>query len=157
MLTVDRKFEILRPSLDRLEREALVVSNNLLVDPTSTSPLAIVDGEFLQRDSNNKWTRTVDSEKPSFACIDERGDYGPQGMKRLTCIVAGGSYLADTVLYTATSLVVGSKLMAGNITDPDGNTRSGLLLHTGANLIVGYVTRLQANNNGKLQFMCTLT
>lgn len=156
-MSVDRKFEVIRPTLDRLCRAPLEVANPAILNPMSTSPLAIVDGEFVSLDGAGKWVRTTTALLPAFAVIDERGDTGVQASRKLTALVSGGSYWANTVIYDATSLVAGSPLMWGSVTVEGVAGRSGLVLRTGSNTILGYVLKLAATNAGKLQFISTLT
>ena len=157
-MSVDRKFNVVRPSLDRLVRESIEVATaNLgLLNPNSTSPVALVDGELIQYDSTGKAVRATDAAKPSWFCIDDRGDPGVQASRKLTAIVGGGAFQADTVIYDSTSLVVGSKLMYGNCTI-ESLTRAGVVLQTGSNIVVGYVLRLAAANGNKLRFVSALT
>lgn len=155
-MSVDRKFEVLRPTLDRLCRAPLEVANKALLNPSSTSPLALVDGELVSLDSTGKWIRTTSATIPAFFNIEDRGDTGVQASGKLAAIVGGGSFWANTVIYDDTTLVVGSPLMWGTVT-VESLARSGVLLRTGSNLILGYVLKLPANNGGKLQFINTLT
>jgi hypothetical protein len=155
-MAVDRKFEIVRPTLDRLVRVPLEVANTALLNPNSTSPLALCDGELVQLDSSYKWARASDAAKPSFFVIDDRGDTGVQAARKLTAVMAGGSFLANTVFFNSGLTTVGTAVMYGDVT-VESQTRAGLIAHTGSNVIIGYVTKLAAVNNSKLQFICTLT
>jgi hypothetical protein len=62
-----------------------------------------------------------------------------------------GPYEADTLIMNSTSLTVGAALEVSNVT-VGGLTRRGLVLRT-TGYIVGYVTRLPANNKNFLRFV----
>jgi hypothetical protein len=63
----------------------------------------------------------------------------------------GGFYEADTLIMDATALTLGEAVSVYDL-DIGGIIRRGLGAYT-AGFIVGYVTRLPANNNNKLRFV----
>lgn len=152
-MSVDRKFAVLRPSLDRLVRAPLEVANTALLNPVSTSPLAMVDGELVQLDSTGKYIRATDATKPSFFVIDERGDYGVQASRKLTAIMCG-SYLADTVLFDPALTTWGVALKMG-VVSIESQNRACLIAQGGSGIILGYVMKVASANGGKLQFINT--
>lgn len=155
-MSVDRKFNIVRPTLDRLVRMPLEVANVLLLNPNSLSPLALVDGELVQIDTAGKWARATDAAAPSFFCIDDRGDYGVQATRKLTAVIGGGSFLADTVLFDSALTTIGTAVKWGTVSI-EGVSRSCLVPQSGSGLILGYVMKPSAINGSKLQFLNTLT
>lgn len=156
MTVVDRKFAVLHPTLDRLCRPALKIDNTALLNPNSTSPLALVDGELCQLTATGTVTRATDEAKPSWFCIDDRGDTGVQAARKLTLIMAGGAFIANTVLFNSGLTTVGAKVMFGSVTI-DVAGRAGLIAHTGSNVVVGYVLKVAAANGGLLQIVSALT
>lgn len=157
MASYDRKFEITRPTLDRLVRDAgRVIANAQLLDPTYS--LSIVDGEFMQLDSTGKIIRSADASKPSFACIDDRGDTGIQVTKRLTLLM-GGSYQAKTRIYAdaLAGAAFGTALDIGTVNSAQSGSvnRTGLVAHT-SGLIHGYVLKSPVDATGLLEFIQTL-
>ena len=71
-MPVDRKFEVLRPTLDRLVRASIEVGNLGLVNPLNVSPAPLVDGELLQM-VGGKWVRATDPALPAFFNLEDRG------------------------------------------------------------------------------------
>lgn len=155
MANNDRKFEVVYPtSWDRLMHPSFEVADKDLLNPQVASPkVPLMDGEFLQENSEYKLIRASDAASPSYAWMEWRGDLGVQGAGR-GAILRGGTYEADTIVYDPAALVLHSALMIGAVT-VGGLVRSGLVLRTGANFIVGYVTKLPATNGGRLRFLQT--
>ncbi len=153
MSTNDRRFEVVYPtSWDRLMRPAMEVADKDLLNPNVASPkVPLMDGEFMQENSEYKLARATDLAAPAYAWMEWRGDMGVQGAGR-GAVIKGGTYEADTIMFTSTSLVLHSALMIGNCT-VDGLTHTGLILRTASNWVVGYVTRLPASNGGRLRFL----
>jgi hypothetical protein len=152
-MSVDRKFEVIAPSLDRLVRKPLEVANTSLLNPNSTSPLALVDGELVQI-STGKWDRASSATAPAFFSIEDRGDYGVQASRKLSVIAGGGSFWCNTVIFNSGLTTAGVAVMYGAVTI-EGLSRAGLIAHTSTNLVLGYVMKPAAINNSKLQVFVT--
>ena len=95
------------------------------------------------------------------AIYGENGDLVRQARSQIgkVTVLMGGTYEADTRVFTAAGITaVGQRLMISAAVTVDTLTKSGLIVHDGTATkeIVGYVTRLPANNGGKLRFMQTL-
>lgn len=156
MASFDRKFEIIMPSdYATLYRSSVSVADLSLLDPLSTTPPALVDGELTAINSTGKLIRATDPTALSFFYFEDRGDYGVQASRKAAIIRIGG-FVANTILFDAALTTVGAAVMHGDITTADGLTRRGLVAHTGSNLVIGYVTKTAANNGGRLQFQQTL-
>ena len=157
MSTNDRRFEVVFPtSWDRLMRPAMDVADKDLLNPTVASPkVPLLDGEFMTENSEYKLVRATDFTPtiPAYAWLEWRGDLGVQGAGR-GAILKGGTYEADTIIFDGAGLVLHSPLMVGPVT-VGGLVRSGLVLRTGTNFIIGYVTKLSATNAGRLRFLQT--
>jgi len=154
MASYDRKFDVVRPSLDRLVRTPLEVADAALINPQNAN--AIIDGEFVTHDANYKFIRATDPALPCFATLEWRGDYGVQASKKLSTLYIGG-YEADTLVFDPTTLTLGSPLMLGTVnTAATGSVnRSGIVDHdaVATKLVLGYVTRLPATNGNRLRFL----
>jgi hypothetical protein len=118
MATYDRQFEILHPTLDRLSPVNLEVADTGLLDPTSTSPVPLVDGELVQHDANYQYVRgvTANNAQPSFFMIEWRGDFGVQASRKVAAIKHGG-FEADTLIFDSTVTTLGAALELATITE----------------------------------------
>lgn len=122
-----------------------------LLDPTNANPL--LDGEYLELDQTTyKMQRgsATPSVVPTFCYFAERGRYEVQAIQKGPFLFLG-AYEADTLIMDATGLTVGAKLEVGNVTIGTVTKRGLKLATTG--LVVGYVTRLPANNKNFLRFI----
>jgi hypothetical protein len=143
----------------------LPLANPDLADPLNA--VAIVDGEWLTLDTNYKWVRATDitnassiASVKSFPCFSERGRSDRMGMsQKKTDAIFRGEYEFDTRIYdsavgTAITFVM-QPLKVRTITIGTRNY-TGLVGHNGSgdtDPVVGYVTKLPANNGGKLRFI----
>jgi hypothetical protein len=152
-MSVDRKFEVLRPTLDRLVRASIEVGNLGLINPVGASPIPLVDGELLQM-VGGKWVRATDAALPSFFNLEDRGDAGIQATRKMSAIVGGGAFWINTVLFNAGLTTEGVAVKLGSVTI-EGVARAGLVAHGGTGLIIGYVMKPAALNQGRLQVMVT--
>jgi hypothetical protein len=153
-----------------------------LADPTLAQPLnaiVLIDGEWLTLNSNYQVVRTTDittvgAYQPagapfpprSFPLFAERGRYDVQALSSSKVpILWRGDYEFDTRIFDATAVVHGGAaitapmqpLKAATITfggrNFSGLVGHGLLSGGDTDPIVGYVTRLPANNGGQLRFI----
>ncbi len=150
-----------------------------LADPTLANPnnaVALVDGEWMVIDSAYKMLRAADiatlgtagaggrATLRSFPLFAEKGRSDVQAMaQRKMPIIFRGEYEFDTRIYHATD-VVASGAAITTVLQPlkvatvliGSRNYCGLVGHGGsadAAPVVGYVTRLPANNGGKLRFI----
>lgn len=153
----DKRFEVVSPTdWSRLARPAMEVADRDLLNPQVASPkVPLMDGEFVTENSEYKLIRATDvtPTRPAYALIEWRGAYETQAAGKVATL-RGGTYEADTIVFDGTSLVLHSALMVGAAT-VGGLARSGLVLRTSTNFIIGYVTKLPAINSGRLRFMQT--
>lgn len=157
MASYDRKFEVIQPTLDRLVRKPLEVADRLLLDPTSTSPVALIQGELVQLDGTYKFIRAATFSQPSFFSVEDRGDYGVQAARKLSAIMGGGAFECDTIVYNTALTSVGAAVQAGVVNNSLSGSvnRAGLVASAGG-LVLGYVTRPAATNGGLLRILQTL-
>jgi len=139
-------------AVEGLNRKDLPLADRTLTHPSNANPL--VEGEWLEYDGNKKAIRSGGAAL-SWVVWAEKGRSDIQALGKVPVLYMG-AYEADTLVFTATSLALGSPLKVDNVTF-ESLTRSGLVLHAGgSDLVVGYVTRLPAVNGQKLRFIQTL-
>jgi hypothetical protein len=135
-----------------IHRRPFTLAAPALLNPNNANPL--LDGEFLELDAAYKMARGTGTPAavPSFAYFAERGRYEVQAIQKGPFLYMG-DYEADTLIMTATGITLGEALEVS--TTPIATIdKRGLVQYT-AGYIVGYATRLPANNNGFLRFIRT--
>jgi hypothetical protein len=152
-MTVDRKFEILRPTLDRLVRASIEVGNLGLINPLNASPAPLVDGELLQM-VGGKWVRATNADLPAFFNLEDRGDIGVQATRKMSAVVGGGAFWINTPLFASALTTEGTPVKFGAVTI-EGISRAALVAQAGTGLIIGYVMKPPALNSGRLQVLVT--
>lgn len=143
-------FELVTEVQGLLRRD-FPVADRTLVNPNNANPL--MDGEFMNLDSAYRLIRGVNSSF-GMALFVERGRMDVQAIGKVT-VLMGNTYEADTRVFTTTSLTLGCKLQISASVTVDSLTKSGLALYSSGE-VIGYCTRLPANNGGKLRFIQTL-
>lgn len=126
------------------------VNSVSIVNPNSANPLVL--GEWLELNSSYQMVRgTVDGATvPSWAVFGERGRTDMQALGKAPMLYLG-PYEAQTKVMDSTGITLGEGLMVGDVTY-GGLTRRGLKQNA-AGFVVGYATRLPADNNGYLRFV----
>lgn len=152
-MSVDRKFEVLRPTLDRLVRASIEVGQLGLVNPTGVTPVPLVDGELLQM-VGGKWVRGTNDALPAFFNLEDRGDIGVQATRKMAAIVGGGAFWINTPLFNPALTTEGAAVKLGSVTI-ESIPRAALVAHGGTGLIVGYVMKVPGQNGGRLQVLVT--
>lgn len=142
-------FELVT-DLQSLIRRDFPVANRTLVDPTNANP--IIDGEFVFVNSSYQLARAA-SGTLGFAVLAERGRFDVQAIGKLTVLMLM-PYEADTAIFTSAGLALGGALKISDAVSFGGQTKSGLAAYD-SGVIMGYVTRLPANNGGRLRFVKT--
>jgi len=143
-------FELVTEVQSLLRRDFPMADKSLL-NPNNANPL--IDGEFVEVNSAYQLVR-AGNQKNAWAVFAERGRYDVQSIGKVPVLFAG-SYEADTRVFTAAGLTLGGNLQTSNAVTVDGQTKSGLLIHSGGP-VIGWVTRLPANNGGRLRFFQAL-
>ena len=138
-------FELVTVVQNCLRRD-FVVADRTLIDPTNANPL--MDGEFMNIDANYKIIRGI-NQSVGYALFAERGRYDVQTIGKSPILFMGG-YEANTRVFTPGGITHGCALEISAAVSLDG-TKSGLKVWA-AGPIIGYVTRLPANNGGRLRF-----
>ena len=137
---------------NNLNHPSWMLADPTLVDPTVAN--ALIMGEFMQLDANFKLIRGTVGDKPQYALFVEKGRSDNQASRGKVTVLAGGSYIGNTKVFTGT-LALNAKVEVGSFTHTDGVTRSGLqAVTTGA--VLGWVIRTAANNNDFLKFFQVL-
>ena len=143
-------FELVT-ELQFLLRRDFYLADKTLGKPTNANPL--MDGEYLKLDTAYKLVRAADGDL-GFAMFMEKGRFDVQALGKTTVLFAG-TYEADTRVFTAAGLTLGGKLQISASVTVDTLTKTGLANYS-AGEVVGFVTRLPANNGGKLRYLQTL-
>lgn len=143
-------FELVTEVQGLLRRD-FAVADRTLVDPTNSNPL--MDGEFMNLNSSYQLIRGA-SQSLGWALFAEKGRFDVQALGKTT-VLFGGTYEADTRVFTSAGLTLGGALEISNAVTVDTLTKSGLKVWA-AGPVMGYVTRLPANNGGRLRFIQTL-
>jgi hypothetical protein len=143
----------LHSPVEKVERRDFPVADRAILNPNSANPL--LDGEFMELHATTP-TRVIRAggTKLSWAVYAERGRSDTQAIGKVPLLYMG-AYEADTLIMDGAAMAHGDPLMVADVTI-DTLTKSGLRLHTGAPLVVGYVLRLPAQNGQRLRFMWTL-
>jgi hypothetical protein len=157
MASYDRQFEIVTPSWEKLTRRSLDVADPRILNPVETAVVPIIDGELVQRDATDKFIRGANEDAPSYFVIDERGDYGVQGSRKLSVLYMG-AFEADSIVFAPAGLALHTAVKLGTVNNAASGSvnRAGLVAHGGTGLVLGYVTRLPTINGGRLRFHKTL-
>lgn len=139
-----------------VNRRDFYVANPALLNPNNANPL--LDGEWLQLDTNYKLARGADGSGtheaivPSWQLFAERGRYDTQSIGKAPVLFLGG-YEAECKVVSLTSAAVGAALVVQDVTFL-GQTRRGLAVlgaGTGEHLIFGYITRTFTD---RLRYWC---
>jgi hypothetical protein len=131
-----------------------------LVDPTLLDPNeadSIIQGEWLKYDgSAGKAIRhSTTTERGAMQVFTPKGDLSGQAIGK-TAVLQLHEYEAETTVFedSLPGGVMGAPLTVGTITlDTVGGVHSGLKVAAGGDIVYGVITRLPADNGGKLRFM----
>jgi hypothetical protein len=143
-------FELVTELQFLLRRDFPVADRNL-ISPNNANPL--MDGEFLNLNTAYQLVRAGNGEV-GWAMFVEKGRFDVQAVGKVTILFAG-TYEADTRVMDATGMTLGGDLGISAAVTVDTLTKSGLVNYASGK-VVGFVTRLPANNGGKLRFLQTL-
>jgi len=147
-------FRLLTP-VAMVERKDFVVSSRKLLEFDSITPVPLLMGEWCTLDSVYKLDRAGNPGVPPgpWCLFAELGRSDTQGIAEGKApVLFQNSYWAETKIF-AGHPVLGAPLEVANVSYPAGVTRSGLQTHgVGTNPVIGYVTKVDTDNGGWLQF-----
>ncbi len=147
-------FELIT-ELQTLVRRDFVVASTVNVKATDTNPL--IAGEFLILNTSYQLARPAADNGIAWAVHMEKGRYDVQALRKTDVLFSGG-YEADTTVFTTAGITTIGQALGSDVAvaAPTGETgtKSGLKLFA-AGVTLGYVTRLPANNGGRLRFFQT--
>jgi hypothetical protein len=138
------------------EAQAIIRRSFPLADPTILKPSnanPLVQGEWLGLNTSYKMARGAGAQsiptRPNWA---EKGRYDTQVIGKVP-ILWLGDFEADTLIFGANITALHQPLYVTDVTY-NSLTKQGLdyLAVTTTEILVGYVTRLPANNGGWLRF-----
>lgn len=143
----------LKTELQMNRRRDFYLAEPSLASPNSSTPL--VDGEWLQLDSNYKLARGENAGSLAvYPVFSERGRYDVQAIGKVTVLMLD-QYEAETTLVTMTGITdVGMELAVCTGTYAGLPGRRGLKLAEQGDVVVGYVTKLFSGQN-KVRFVHT--
>lgn len=156
MLDFDLKSEF-----QTIQRRSFELATPAILNPNNANPLVM--GEFLQLNTLYKMARgSADGLLPAFCYFAEQGRYETQAIGKGPFLYMGpfeaDTKIMDTTL-EATITAVGQALMVNDVSIGGVNKRGLSALPAvpaGTEYVVGFVTRLPANNNGYLRFIRTM-
>lgn len=156
MATYDRKFEIVKPDLSALIREALPPSAAGLIDPLGTSPVPLIDGELVQHNTSYQWARGTDAAAPSFFVLDDRGDPGILAARKLTAILGGPSFVCKTLVYDTALTTLYAKVGGGAVNNSlTGSLARWGLVAAGGNWPLGVILKAASSADNRLTVFIT--
>jgi len=138
--------------LQAIIRRDFPLNDKTLANPLSANPL--IDGEFMNLNSSYQLVRGVDGSL-GWAAFAERGRFDVQALGKVTVLYLM-SYEADTKVYASAGLTLGGKLQIKAGLTIDGVAGRVGVGNYASGEILGYVTRLPADNGNKLRFIQTL-
>lgn len=133
-----------------------------LADPTLLDPGesdSLVQGEWLKFDSSGKAVRAVAGDRGAFQVFSQKGDLSGMSIGK-TAVLQLHDYEAETVMFDDSFAgAVGDPLTVDTITfQTVAGVHSGLrAATTSGDIVYGHVTKLPADNNGKLRFQKSTT
>lgn len=149
-------FELLTDMTTLLMRSfPVTLATEPFLSPMAANRLFVGEWMELSGGEPRKLLRATGA-TPSWVLYTPSGSTDSQTLKQVT-IIKGGSYEADTKVFTAGAIVVGSQLKVDDVTIGVA-TKSGLVLHAGAadtDFVVAYADVLAVDNNGYLRFTRT--
>jgi len=144
---------LISPVNDNFRRD-VEVDDEDIVDPNEAD--ALIQGEWLSLDAvSGKYTRHVDETKRgAHQVFTPKGDMGAQAIKKVA-VIQLHEYEAETIVFDdGFAGAVGDPLTVGDIVlGGVAGTYCGLKAAAVGNIVYGVVTKLPADNNGKLRFM----
>jgi hypothetical protein len=166
-MSLGAHFDLITP-FQMLDRRSMTVAGGAdgnILDPDNARPL--IDGEWLQPDGLGAMVRggtghaTNDEPAtvPQYVYVAERGRYETQGLGKGPFLWIG-DFEADTLVWAGAPgttsenppTTVGQPLEVRNVVFTGGIIRRGFALCQSGSFVVGFVTRLPANNANRLRF-----
>ena len=144
-----------------VQRRSFDLADPDILKATNARPIA--GGEWFQFDSSYKMARGGDNSQDTPGTPDDEASvpsyvFFGEGPGRTDMQATGkGTFIflndfeADTLIYDGDGLALGDALSVYDIDNGDGIIRRGLA-KASSGKVVGYVSRLPANNNGWLRF-----
>ena len=143
---------LITPVNDVFRRDVTLLDETLL-DPTESD--ALIQGEWVSYDSSGKAIRhATTTNRGAMQIFTPKGDFSAQSIGKVA-VLQLHEYEAETTIFDdGFAGAVGDPLTVGTITfDAVAAVHSGLLAAGAGDVVYGVVTKLPADNNGKLRFM----
>ena len=134
-------FEVTRPGEGRVCRRSYKVSDAGLVDPRSTSPLPLLQGEWVDVNNDGELARVTTSTRNAFIFCDIPGDSSNQA-KAMGTVIEDRDMTVRTKIYNAALTYVINDLVTAKTVTISGQNRAGLTNDVlNGNFIVGVVSK----------------
>jgi hypothetical protein len=153
-------LETITPVNDVFRRDVEVLVEDL-VDPND--PTALQQGEWVIYDATtpNKVTRVtgaVATDRGAMQVFSQKGDLAAQALKKVA-VLQLHEYEADTTIFedNLPGALIGAPLTVDLVTVDGVANVSALRVAGGGDLVFGHITRLPADNGGKLRFQKSYT
>lgn len=148
---------LITPVNDNFRRDVELADSTLL-DPNEAD--ALIQGEWLKfSGAQGKVVRAVAGDRGAMQVFTPKGDISGQAIGK-TAVLQLHEYEAETTIFDdGFAGAIGDPLTVDTITlDTVGAIFSGLrAATTSGDIVYGHVTRLPADNNGKLRFQKSTT
>jgi hypothetical protein len=151
-------LELITPVNDVFRRD-VELADPLLADPTSSTPLALEQGEWLARDASGKLERVGATARPgAMQMFTPKGDFSAQAIGKVT-VLQLHEYEAETDIYEDATIVGGvavNDYLTARDGLVDGDTRSCLAPavqgHATNGWVYAIVTKVPAQAGDKLRY-----
>ena len=140
---------LITPVNDTFRRDVDVADATLL-DPND--PACLIQGEWVVPNGSYKYERPAASVRGCFQVFSPKGDLASQALGKIA-VIQLHDYEAETIVFDdAFGGAVGDPLTV-DIVPVDGTNRAGLRVAAApGEFIYGVVTKLPADNGGKLRY-----
>lgn len=149
------ELSLITPVNDVFRRDVELADPTLL-DPTESD--ALIQGEWVALNSSYKAVRAVAGNRGAMQVFSPKGDLSAQSIGKVAVLQLHEYEAETTVFDDAFAGAIGDPLAVDTITlGGVAATFSGLRVATSGDVVVGHVTKLPADNNGKLRFQKSST
>jgi hypothetical protein len=144
------ELSLITPVNDVFRRD-FELADPTLLDPTTA--LALIQGEWLVRDSSGKVARVgATPVRGAMQMFTQKGDTSAQAIGKVA-VLQLNEYEAETIMFAdGLSPAMGDALTVKSITVDGTAGRCGLAAAGSGELVYGHVTKTPALNNGKIRF-----
>jgi hypothetical protein len=149
------ELTLITPVNDNFRRDVTLLDESIL-DPNEAD--ALLQGEWVSMDPGNSGKavrHATTTARGAMQVFTPKGDFSAQSIGKVA-VLQLHEYEAETTIFedNLPGGAVGEPLTVGTITlDGVGAVHTGLKVAAGGDIVYGVITKLPADNNGKLRFM----